>query len=921
VTSLTSRMRPKGGSSGDDGQEQTWPASLARRSVGDQASSGESTSVGSLQGPGAVKGFIIAAVLLAGVLGSASTGWAQPSKGGGDQVLRTPPASTAPERGAGNARSAETAPGGRSDGGASANAASDGSAAQTQGTPGPTAAPGPAGSGVGAAILKGGIPEITFAPKPVGALVSFSLDEADLPELVKAISNLTGRRFIYGGKLRQIKASVYAPDKVTVAEAYAAFLSILQSNGLTVIPCGRFLKVIESGSVESQTTPVAGTATPVPDEDRYMTRLYRVSNASANDVAAVLGRFKTKEADITVYEPTGLLIITDTGTNIRRLLRIVEELDVPSAGDQIWMQPIHHRQADELAAELSELIGTGGGGGKGGRGGTAGQARILSDPRNNQLVIVASETDYLRLLELIKRVDVPDVAEGGVHVLGLQHAQCDELSKTLNEIMGGSRGAGRGARGKTPAATLAGAAGGAEAVFEGQVTVACDSATNSLITTSSLRDYAALRNVVDQLDRPRRQVFIEAVIMDVNVDHATDLGVGYHAGGTSDLGGSGPTTFYGGVNAAQSMTGVPANLEALAFGVKGPDLEGTSNLLGTGISIPGFSAVLHAAATSGDSNVLATPHVLATDNIPAEINIGQNIPLQTNVGGSSSLAGLASSSDTSGLTGLSGLLSGSSNQAAPRQDVGIKLNITPHINDSDQVRMELKEEFSDAGAAEGALGAVPINKRTASTTVIVRDQQTVVIGGLVREMKVDGETKVPVLGDIPVLGILFRQSQKKTQKTDLLLILTPHIIRDQNDLRRIFEQKMQQRQEFIDRYTVFESTNPWEPPPDYTRTNGLLEHIRRAQLRELEHWQLAEKLKPKSSVTHEPTKPIPLPSIGAKGGGSSSAQPTSAGRTKAPSPTGDPSSAAAPAPSQGAGRRRDPPIPDGARRPDQAPVE
>ena len=825
-------------------------------------------------------------MLLAAAVATGAPAWAQPSKGGG--VLRTPPAGAPAPAGKGTAPGGQAGPGGQPSGGAPGPGGSPGPVGPA--APGPNAQPGAPGEGGNPTdILKGGIPEIKFEPKQAGAQVSFNLDDADLPELVKAISNITGRRFIYGGKLRQIKASVYAPDKVTVAEAYAAFLSILQSNGLTVIPHGRFLKIIESGGVVNQTTPISGTATPVPDEDRYVTRLYRVSNVDATDVSNVLNKFKTKDADITVYEPTGLLIITDTGSNIRRLLRITEELDAGSAGDQVWMQPIHYAPADDLAAQLNELLDIGSGGtGKGGKagGGGAGRARILADPRNNQLVIVAPEADYLKLLELIKRVDVPDSGEGGIHVLPLQHAQCDELAKTLNEIMGGSKGGAArpaaGSKGKAAPSSAGGTSGGSDMVFEGPVTITCDAATNSLVTTSSLRDYAQLRNVLDQLDRPRRQVFIEAVIMDVNVDHSTDLGIGYHGGATAELGGSGPTIFYGGVNPGQSMSGLPANLEALAFGVRGPDLPGTQNLLGTGLSIPGLGVVLHAVATSGDSDVLATPHVLATDNIAAEISIGQNIPLQTNVGGGlSSLAGLAGQSGASsaaGLAGLSGLLGGGMGFQAPRQDVGIKLNITPHINDSDQVRMELKEEFSDAGAAQGALGAVPINKRTASTTIIVRDQQTVVIGGLVRETQTNGETKVPVLGDIPVLGILFRQTKKQTQKTNLLLILTPHIVRDQNDLRRIFEEKMQQRQEFIDRYTVFESTNPWEPPPDYTRTNGLLEHIRQSQLRELERWKISEGLKPKGPMSHDPTKPIPLPSI-AGSGGSSSGKPSTGRKT------------------------------------------
>jgi general secretion pathway protein D len=472
--------------------------------------------------------------------------------------------------------------------------------------------------------------------------------------------------------------------------------------------------------------------------------------------------------------------------------------------------------------------------------------------------------------------------------LGLQHAQCDELSGTLGQILsgtggggqpqsgrqrqqqrqpGGTRGGGRGQ--PTPQAAPSAVSGEAGGIFEHEVRVTCDVATNSLVAVSTLRDYIELRNLIDRLDRPRRQVFLEAVIMDVNVNHKRDLGLGYHGGYSADLGGGGNTIFYGGLNASSSLTGVPSSLEALAFGVRGPNLAGSETLLGTGKSIPAFGVVLHALATSGDSNVLATPHVLATDNITAEINIGANIPIQTNVGGGlQNLAAAAGAAGTAGaaggLAGLSGLIGGGG-FSAPRQDIGIKLSITPHVNDSDQVRMEISEEFSDAGSPEGALGVVPINKRTAETTVIVRDQQTVVIGGLVREGQINGVTKIPILGDIPVLGILFRRNETKVQKTNLLLILTPHIVRDPSDLRRIFERKMQERQEFLDRYFLFDDTTPWEPPVDYTRAVGMLEHIRGTQLDIELREKLQAELAPKRSTAHDPVAPLSLPSIAGPG--------------------------------------------------------
>ncbi|WP_437797895.1 type II secretion system secretin GspD [Sorangium sp. So ce693] len=816
---------------------------------------------------------LLAAPVAALVLAAAAPPAAAQPANRGAPVLRTPgqvppaPARPAPAPGAPAAPAAGAPPAG-----------APGAAAPAAG------APGDAGDDPLAAV-KQGVQEIEFKPKPGGYKVSFNLDEADLPELVKAISNITGRRFIYGGKLRQIKATVYAPEKVTVAEAYSAFLSILASNDLTVIPHGRFLKIVETPGAVSETTPVFGAATPVPAEDRFVTRMYRLSHIDANEAGGVLSKFKSKDGDVTVYPPGNLLIITDTGSNIQRMLRIVEEIDVGGAGDQLWVQPVHYGSAAEVATKLNEIVDpsrAGAGGGRPGRGGAGGTgARIIADDRTNSLVITATEPDYLRVLGILKRLDVPQTGEGQVHVLSLQHAGCKELSATLNQILGGGAGGGGAAVGGRPGARAAQAVpGSTDDIFEGQVKVTCDEASNKLLITSSPHDYAQLRTVIDQLDEPRRQVFIEAVIMDVNVSRSLDFGIGYHAGAPFDGLNADDSVVYGGNNIRQSVIGLPAQLGALALGVKGPAITGSNNILGTGISIPAFGVVLHALAQDGDSNVLATPHILATDNVAAEISIGQNIPLQTNVGGGglNQLASLAGGAGAAGglgaLGGLLGGLGGLGGGAAARQDVGTKIKVVPHVNDSDQVRLELSEEISDAGAPlEGALGAIPINKRTASTTLVVRDQQTVVIGGLMRDGMTTSETKIPVLGDIPVLGFLFRQRVKTKTKTNLLLVLTPYVIRDQDDLRTIFERKMQERQEFIDRYFVFSESAAWEPPRDFGRANGLLEDIRQSMLAEEERARLEEEARPKGPREHVPVDPVGLPTFGGKATGAVNMQP------------------------------------------------
>ena len=288
---------------------------------------------------------------------------------------------------------------------------------------------------------------------------------------------------------------------------------------------------------------------------------------------------------------------------------------------------------------------------------------------------------------------------------------------------------------------------------------------------------------------------------------------------------------------------IPSLLQGFAAGIRGPAIPNTTNLIGTGLSIPAFGVVLNAVASSGRSNILSTPHIIATDNVEAAISIGENIPLQTNVGG----GGAAAASGAAGAAVGLGLLNGLGGFAAPRQDVGNKIKLTPHINESNQVRLEIDQESSAPGATSGTLGAVSIIKRTANTTVVVQDQQTVVIGGLMSDEYTTTRTKVPVLGDLPLLGALFRTTDVQKRKKNLLLVLTPHVIRDQDDLRKIFERKMQERQEFLDRYMVFSGTD-WKPPRDWSRTSGLVEDVRKAYIEIAEQERIEAESKPKDGA-------------------------------------------------------------------------
>jgi general secretion pathway protein D len=449
-------------------------------------------------------------------------------------------------------------------------------------------------------------------------------------------------------------------------------------------------------------------------------------------------------------------------------------------------------------------------------------------------------------------------------VLPLQHADAVELVKTLNDIVGTGGGAGGGAKpGGAPAVNTS--------VFEGTIRLSADKSTNSIVVTSSLRDYGSLRAVVDRLDQARRQVFIDAVIMDLAVSRTDSFGMRFHGGSAFGLQSANDTLLFGGLDMGKTISLDPSVLQGAALGIRGPGIEGSQNLIpGLGLSIPAFGATLTALTTTSDTDVLSTPHILATDNIPAEISIGENVPIQQNVGlGSlSSLAGAAGSGAAGALSSLSALGGLGGGGTAARADVGTKIKIIPHLNESNEARLEITEEISEARKPEGVSQVVPITRRTANTTLTVKDQQTVVIGGLMRNRVAHGTTKIPLLGDIPLLGALFRQTTTEMQKTNLVLILTPYIIRDQSDLRRVFERKMQERQEFLDRYFVFNESQKYVPPTDYSRTNGLLEEIRQAYASVDEKKRLEEITKPKELRGHPPQTPLEMPAGAsrAKGG-------------------------------------------------------
>jgi general secretion pathway protein D len=705
--------------------------------------------------------------------------------------------------------------------------------------------------------------DLTHMPRRPDELVTLQLENAELPDLVRTMSEMTGRRFVIAAAPKSFQATVVSPQKVTVAEAYQAFLSILAANHLTVVPRGRFLKIVDSQDATHE-APVRSTKEGILPEDRYVTYVHRVSHVPSDEMAALLAKLASHDGAVLPYG--NVLLLTDTGPSVQRMMRVLDELDVAQAEDKLWLEPLQNVPSADVKKELDELLDTKGGDkDKNKAGPPAGDARVtrlVALDRPNALLVVGSQAGYERLLELLRAIDVATPNEGQMHVVMLEHADAKKIVGPINEAVSAAGGTSAGP------ASGPGTAAASARVLEAPVKVSAEETSNALIVTASAHDYAAVREVIRRLDRPRRQVYIEAVVLDLSVQRTNALESAFHGFASP---GSDGSVVYGGSNPMKSLLlpTDPTALQALVLGVRGPSVPVPSFLqstLGT-TSIPGLGFFLDAYSVVTDSDILQTPHVLATDNTPAEIHVQLNTSLQRNVPSYG-----APSTGAAGATGPASALSLFSAPATANYGkIGPKLKITPHIDESEEVRLDVEETISDiTSGPQGSLGTIDFTERGATTTLTVKNQHTAVIGGLVKDKVLHQVTKVPLLGDIPLLGVLFRSTTDVVEKDNLVLILTPYIIRNEDDMREVFEKRMQERQEFLDHYFVFRDGPPLGFDPAHGR--GLLAELEASSDEATERRRQDSQVPATVVASHTPRPAIDLP---AGQTGVASAQPAS----------------------------------------------
>ncbi|MDA8104962.1 MAG: type II secretion system secretin GspD [Nitrospiraceae bacterium] len=608
--------------------------------------------------------------------------------------------------------------------------------------------------------------------------VTFNFVDVDLPVITKFISEITGKNFIFDEKVKG-KITIIAPSKLSIDEAFNLFTSVLELKGFTVVPSGvEAYKIVPSADAKQQGLRVLTEGAPV--NESYVARLITLKSVSAEDALHFFQPLVSKDGSISVFGPGNLLLVIDSGTNVDKILSLTELIDKPYLTEMPEVIPLRHASADTVAKVLNEGMGKARARTVPGQPAAEG-ATAIADSRLNAVILFGDRSVRESMKALIPLIDTPaPEAQGRVNVYFLENADATELSKVLEGMIKG-----------TQAQKPAGAAGTPVTPFEaaGGITITADKASNSLVVVASPADYQNLSQIIKQLDKRRRQVYVEAMIVEASIDKLRSLGTQWRASATQNgkpiaIGGFGTidqTTFQ---NILQGLQGASVgglgNFLTVPLTTTNSDGTVSTNLL----TVPGFAALFSLNDFHDTVNVLSSPQLLTSDNKEAEILVGENVPF---VSQSQTTSALGVTSSSSGVTPVSGIVN-----SIVRQDVGIILKITPQITEGDHVKLDIYQEISQVKNQSDALTVSlgpTITKRSTKTSVVVKDNQIVVIGGLMQENDEETVTKMPVLGDIPILGWFFKTKNVTKNKTNLLVFLNPHIIKEPARLAQITEKK------------------------------------------------------------------------------------------------------------------------------------
>ncbi len=586
--------------------------------------------------------------------------------------------------------------------------------------------------------------------------ITLNLKDADIRALISTVSKFTGKNFIIDPRVKA-KVTVISANTLTPEAVYEVFLSVLQVHGYAAVPTGAVIKIVPEVNAKQGPLPLGGSKDHFPD-DELITKIIRLDHVPASQLVPILRPLVPQQGHLAAYNPTNTLIITDHAGNISRLMKIIAGVDRPDS-DEMEIIPLKHASASELVRILNSL--NAGGSVKD----ASKKVRLAADDRTNSILVTGDRTSRLKIRATISYLDTPlEDGGGNTHVIYLKYAKAENLAKILTGLKDKSAKGRSVVKGKAvPVRTTTGS------VISQNAIIQADEETNALIITADPNTIKNLKAVIRQLDIRRAQVLIEAIIAEITTNNSKELGVGLAVDGSqrdsgalpvglSNLAGIGDLLLSAGTGTPP--TSVPSGL---SLGIGGTNSSGVR-----------YGALLRALQSDQNTNILSTPNIVTLDNEEAELIVGQNIPFIT---GSFTNAGSTNPNNPF--------------QTIERQDVGLVLKVTPQINEGDTVKLVLEQETSSVipASLEQGLAGLSTRKRSIKTSVLVDDGGILILGGLIAEEVTDTETKVPLLGDIPIIGFLFRSENTTKSKANLMVFLRPSILRDHKDAAFVTSEK------------------------------------------------------------------------------------------------------------------------------------
>jgi len=592
-----------------------------------------------------------------------------------------------------------------------------------------------------AAVLIGASGSSLVAQPASGQRITPNFKDAEITQVIEAVAAATGRSIIVDPRVRA-QVTMLSSTAMTPDAFYEAFLALLQVYGFVAVPSGNVLKIIPDAN--SRTMPGNDLPDSVSDtSDELVTQVVAVTNVSAAQLVAILRPLMPQNAHLAAYPASNTLILADRASNVNRMVRIIRRIDQASDAD-VEVVAMQNASASEVVRTMTALNPAQ----VQAEGGMA-PLRVVADERSNSILLAGDKTQRLRARTLIAYLDTPLATGGDTRVRYLRYADAEKIAVKLKEQLGG-------------AATVASAPGAAAAnttTISDGATIWAEPETNALVVTAPAKTMNSLMAVIDKLDIRRAQVIVEAIIVEVSADKSAELGVNWLVDGSNSdqavggfiepIGGTSIVDLARAAREPATLTNVP---RGTTFGV--------GRLASNGVN---FAAVLRALRGDSTTNIIATPSIVTMDNQAAEIKVAQEVPFVTGQ-----------------YTNSGGNVSNNLNpfQTIQRQEVGTILKITPQINEGDAVMLKIEQESSSIAATSSGAVDLVTNKRTISTTVLIEDGGTVVLGGLIQDSQTGGEQRVPFLGRIPLVGEVFRTRSAKKTKTNLMVFIQPRILRD-----------------------------------------------------------------------------------------------------------------------------------------------